>query len=87
MTTTKFQPQLCLHDDLTRLTFCLTESRGRKKLTRKAEADRCFSTPMHYPALTLAPTCGANGASQVFIDTGAVVYARILHGFCGIVYV
>ena len=22
-----------------------------------------FSTPMHYPALTLAPTCGANRAS------------------------
>jgi hypothetical protein len=25
--------------------------------------DRCFSTPMHYPALTLAPTCGVNRAS------------------------
>jgi hypothetical protein len=25
--------------------------------------DRCFSTPMHYPALTSAPTCGANRAS------------------------
>jgi hypothetical protein len=31
-----------------------------------------FSTPMHYPALILAPTCGANRASsQVFINAGA----------------
>jgi hypothetical protein len=25
--------------------------------------DKCLSTPLHYPALTLAPTCGANRAS------------------------
>ena len=62
--------------------------------------DRCFSmlvlgafstgvflTPMHYPALTLAPTCGASRASsQVFINAGA----RLLYtsdGVCVIVYV
>jgi hypothetical protein len=46
-----------------------------------------FSTPMHYPALTLAPTCGANRTScQVFINAGARLLCTS-DGVCVIVYV
>jgi len=46
-----------------------------------------FSTPMHYPALTLAPTCGASRASsQVFIKAGARLLCTS-DGACVIVYV
>ena len=46
-----------------------------------------FSTPMHYPALTLAPTCGASRASsQVFIKAGARLLCTS-DGVCVIVYV
>jgi hypothetical protein len=46
-----------------------------------------FSTPMHYPALTLATTCGANRAScQVFTNAGARLLCTS-DGVCVIVYV
>ena len=46
-----------------------------------------FQTPMHYPALTLAPTCGADRAScQVFVNAGARLLCTS-DGVCVIVYV
>ena len=46
-----------------------------------------FSTPMHYPALTLAPTCGTNRASvQVFVNAGARLLCTS-DGVCVIIYV
>jgi hypothetical protein len=46
-----------------------------------------FLTPMHYPALTLAQTCGADRASsQVFVNAGDRLLCT-LDGVCVIVYV